>query len=283
MVNVSDLAAGKMVSLIPAQKRALVMNLKGAPKDKLANNYFERLRQLLSGSRDAKDNQYQRLGEKEIDGKRTLGFRYDSPVASVTLWGDPKTGTPVRIENLWSGIPRTEVVMSHFEINIDLKESLFDATPPPDYKVQSIDADASEPREQDLLQAFKACSDMGAGEFPDTLDTAGITKLIIKYATSHGKDFSDETVQKLMKESIKIGRGFQFAMELPESADAHYAGKGVKRDAKDRPIFWYRPAGAKQYRVLYADLTFRDAEKPPQVAGAIRIDKASKMTKGAKG
>jgi len=124
---------------------------------------------------------------------------------------------------------------------------------------------------------------MGAGEFPDTLDTAGITKLIIKYATSHGKDFSDETVQKLMKESIKIGRGFQFAMELPESADAHYAGKGVKRDAKDRPIFWYRPAGAKQYRVLYADLTFRDAEKPPQVAGAIRIDKASKMTKGAKG
>jgi hypothetical protein len=28
---------------------------------------------------------------------------------------------------------------------------------------------------------------------------------------------------------------------LPESAYATYAGKGVKRDAKDRPIFWYKP------------------------------------------
>jgi hypothetical protein len=106
-------------------------------------------------------------------------------------------------------------------------------------------------------------------EFPDTLDTAGISKLVIKFATSRGKDFSEETVQQLMKDSIKIGRGFQFAMELPESADAHYAGRGVKRDAKDRPIFWYRPKGGKTYRVLYADLTLRDSLDAPRVVGGM--------------
>jgi outer membrane lipoprotein-sorting protein len=282
MVNVSDLTTGRMVSLMPGKKKALVMNLKGAPKDKLANNYFERLRELLSGNRDAKDNQYQRLGGKEIDGRRAVGFRFDSPVATVTLWGDPKTGTPLRIENVWSGIPRSEVVMTHFEINVDLKESLFDLTPPADYKVQSFDVDASQSREQDLVGAFKSCSDIGGGEFPDTLDTASVSKLIIKYATNRGKDFSDDTVQQLMREAIKIGRGFQFAMELPESADAHYAGKGVKRGVKNRPIFWYKPDGAKEYRVLYADLTFRDASGAPQVAGAARIEKASKTIRPTK-
>jgi outer membrane lipoprotein-sorting protein len=284
MVNVSDLTVGKMVSLMPAQKRAMVMtvkDLKRAPRDKFANNYFERLRDLLS-TRDAKDTQYQRVGEMEIDGKRAVGFRYDSPIATVTLWGDPKTGTPLRIENVWSGIPRTQAVMSHFEINVTLDESLFDVTPPADYKVQAIEVDASKSREQDLVKALKICSEIGSGAFPDALDTASISKLVIKYATSPGRGFSDDKVQQLMKDSIEIGRGFQFALELPESADAHYAGKGVARGAKDRPIFWYRPKEGKPYRVLYADLTFRDEANAPKVPGATRIERASKMNKRKK-
>jgi hypothetical protein len=57
-------------------------------------------------------------------------------------------------------------------------------------------------------------------------------------------------MQKLMKDSFKIGRGFQFALSLPASAQAHYAGKGVKKDTKDRPIFWYLPEGSARYRVI---------------------------------
>ena len=68
------------------------------------------------------------------------------------------------------------------------------------------------------------------------------------------------------------------ALELPPAADAHYAGKGVKRDTKDRPIFWYRSAETKKYRILYADLTVRDAETAPQVEGARRIERASKTS-----
>jgi outer membrane lipoprotein-sorting protein len=281
MVNISDFQAGKMVSIMPEQKKVMVMNLKGAPQNKLAKSHFAQLRELLAGARNAKEDKYERLGEKEIDGKKAVGFRYDSPADTVTLWGDPATGAPVRIESVWGGLPHTETVMSHFEINVELKESLFDTTPPEGYKVQSLDVDASATREEDLIKAFEACSDISGGEFPETLDTAGVTNLIIKYTAAKIKDkqdVSDEQMQELMKQSIAIGRGFQFVVTLPESADTHYAGKGVKRGTKDRPIFWYRPEGAKKYRVLYADLSILDADAAPRVEGARRIEKASKTS-----
>jgi outer membrane lipoprotein-sorting protein len=279
MVNISDFQAGKMVTVMPEQKKVMVMNLKGAAQNKMAKSHFAKLRELLAGARDAKEDKYERLGEKEIDGKKAVGFRYDSPADTVTLWGDPATGAPVRIESVWGGLPHTETVMSHFEINVELKESLFDTTPPEGYHVQSIDVDASAFREDDLVKALRTCSEISGGEFPETLDTAGVTRLIIKYTSDQikdKKDVSDEQMQELMKQSIAIGRGFQFALMLPETADARYAGKGVKRDTKDRPIFWYRSEETKKYRVIFADLSVRDAESAPQIEGAKRIEKASK-------
>jgi outer membrane lipoprotein-sorting protein len=283
-VNISDFQAGKMVSIMPEQKKVMVMNLKGGPQNKMAKSHFAQLRELLAGARDAKEDKYERLGEKEIDGKKAVGFRYDSPADTVTLWGDPATGMPVRIESVWGGLPHTETIMSHFEVNVELKESLFDTTPPAGYKVQSLDVDASATREEDLVKAFRECSDISGGDFPETLDTAGITKLIIKYTAEKIKnktDVSDEQMQELMKQSIAIGRGFQFVVTLPETADAHYAGKGVKRDTKDRPIFWYKLEEAKKYRVIYADLSTHDADAAPNIEGARRIEKASKTSKPA--
>ena len=74
-----------------------------------------------------------------------------------------------------------------------------------------------------------------------------------------------------MTDALKIGRGFQFALSLPATAKAHYAGKGVKKDTKDRPIFWYLPEGAKRYRVIDATLTVRDSEEAPSVEAALPV------------
>jgi outer membrane lipoprotein-sorting protein len=282
VINIFDFSAGKIVSLMPAEKKAMVMKLTGEPKKQTANdNYFERLRELLSNNRDAKEDQYKQIGEREINGQRAIGFRFDSPASMVTLWGDPATGQPVRIETLWNGLPRTEVTMTDFEVNVDLKESLFDLTLPPDYKGQSMDVDASAPVEKDLVQAFRACSELSGGEFPEALTTAAIMNLVAKFAAKRGKDLSDTDVQQFMKQSITIGRGFGFVLALPVAADAHYAGKGVKLDAKDLPIFWYKLQGTDKYRVIYADLSATDADAAPQVAGAVRIEKAGKTARPA--
>ena len=63
-------------------------------------------------------------------------------------------------------------------------------------------------------------------------------------------------------------RGLRFILALPPDADAHYAGKGVKLGAANTPIFWYHPKDAKKYRVIYADLSVREAAAPPNVPNA---------------
>ena len=41
--------------------------------------------------------------------------------------------------------------------------------------------------------------------------------------------------------------------------------KGSSSAQADKPIFWYRPTNGKKYRVIYADLSVRDAAAPPNV------------------
>jgi hypothetical protein len=278
MVNIADWKAGTIVGLNPAQKTATVMKLKGADKAKGAMDLFEQMRGLLAGTLKSGTEEYAELGEKVIDGRRAVGFRLDSPLVTLTLWGDPATGAPLVIETVYSGVPRTAATMKDFELNVDLKESLFDLTPPAGYKIQSFEVDASPPREEELASALRIMSEMAEGRFPDTLDTAGIMKSMIGYITKQmveNKEATSEQTQQMMETSMKIGRGINFALELPPSADAHYAGKGIKRDAPDAPIFWYKPAGKEKYRVLFADLAFRDAEQAPQVPGAVPVRKSA--------
>jgi hypothetical protein len=63
----------------------------------------------------------------------------------------------------------------------------------------------------------------------------------------------------------RVQRGLSFAIRLSPNADAHYVGKGVSFGAADTPIFWYRPKDSKNYRVIYADLSVRDSDTPPNV------------------
>ncbi|MFC1558747.1 hypothetical protein ACFL40_05285 [candidate division KSB1 bacterium] len=61
-----------------------------------------------------------------------------------------------------------------------------------------------------------------------------------------------------IKKSIQSGMLF-FAQMKPEN-DWHYAGKGVKMGAADKPICWWKPDGAEKYRVIYGDLKIRDVD-----------------------
>ena len=108
---------------------------------------------------------------------------------------------------------------------LTLDESLFSIEPPAGYTVQTVQVDASQPMEKDLIT------------------------LLRQYST-------------LMNNA------------LPE-ADAHYAGKGVSLGAPGTPIFWYRPKDAKKYRVIYADLSVREADTPPDVSKAQPVPAAS--------
>jgi hypothetical protein len=135
------------------------------------------------------------------------------------------------------------------------------------------------PGEQDLINAFKLCSEISKGEFPDTPSQAGRIFFFAKHTRDRWKNPSDDEMKQLVNKMGSISRGFDFAWALPESADAHYAGKGVKQGTVDRAIFWYRSEGSKRCRVIYADFSIKDADQPPQVSGAERLRQTSKASK----
>ena len=144
-------------------------------------------------------------------------------------------------------------------MNPDIDESMFNLDPPTGYKVVNIQIDLSPLTEKDLTETLRLCGEL-YGAFPDTLNLQAIGEI--------GKRLPEKDGHKTYGLGLLALRGFGFAVELPPEADAHYAGKGVSRGAADVPIFWYRPKDGKKYRVIYADLSVREAVRPPSVPNA---------------
>lgn len=272
VVNISDFDQAKMVSLDPKHKRMTVMTLANLPKEKLPQNFFAQLQSQLLDAREKPSAAREPLGEKEIDGHRVVGYRVTNPAQVLTVWGDPATGLPVRIESDTKLIPKVKTVWTHFEFNIPVKASLFSMMPPAGYTVVDVPVDVSPPTENDLIATLRQYAQMTGGTFPDAFDTPStmrfVQKLMTKLGVKQQQEPSPEQQRELMETILKLNRGFMFALQLPPEADANYAGKDVKRDSPDTPMFWYRPKGTKQYRVIYADLSVREAATPPSVANA---------------
>ncbi len=138
--------------------------------------------------------------------------------------------------------------------------------------------------EEDLIDTFRYYCKLSGGPFPDSLDLASISQIVEKkYGLEKGQKPSEKQIQERMQEMTKSQPGLMqdimefsqnfhtgstFVVSLPPEADAHYAGKGVSLGAVDTPIFWYRPKDSKKYRVIYADLSVREADTPPNVPNA---------------
>ncbi len=124
-------------------------------------------------------------------------------------------------------------------------------------------------RTGDYPKDLTELTDLNGGAFPESLDMRSMMQIVAeKFVPGMGGKPNEEQMQKMVEAQKKLQRGLMFAVVLPPEADAHYAGKGVSLGAAETPIFWYRPKDAKQYRVIYADLSVREAETPPSVPDA---------------
>ncbi|MGE0759127.1 MAG: outer membrane lipoprotein carrier protein LolA, partial [Pirellulaceae bacterium] len=250
-INIADWQAGKMIGLDPINKQATVFNLVNVPAESrrtMQMNQFEVIRESMREAMANPDKKIEQLGEKQLDGRRVVGVRFLTGPQPMTLWADPRTNLPVRIEATMAGPPQTEVVMSNYEFNVDLDESLFRVAVPEGYQVVQADVDASPPGERDFLAALRLGTKL-AGEFPGGLDSAAIAMYVAQYLAKQGMEKGKGPSKTQMDELLRIARGFQFIATLPPESEAHYAGAGVPVGDADRAIFWYRPAGSSMYRV----------------------------------
>ncbi len=276
VVTISDWSAHKSISLDPKTMRATVFSLRNLP-DELKNgmrdgNWFEGVRQTLRVATKDPNAKVTSLGEKQFDGRTLVGARIEVPGMPMTFWSDPVTQLPVRIESTMAGPPKTEIVMTNFEFNIELDKSLFSLETPNGYTVADVNVDLSPPSESELVTALRMCTEVSNGEFPSGFDAFSMGKYAATYIHKKGLDKKEATTEQF-QETIKIARGFQFVLMLPKEADAHYARAGAKYGDAERAVLWYKPTGSDKYRVIFADLSVREANEMPTVADAIRLSK----------
>ncbi len=279
----------KILFLDTKEKRAGITEFVNRPKDVSSRNWFADLQMYLRKARDDSKVKREALGEKQIDGHPAVGYRLTMPDRMIILWGDPKTGLPIRIEERFASpdperfvaergsTAKSAMTMTDFVFNVPLDESLFSFEPPAGYTVLRGEMDTSEPGEKDLVEALRCYSDLFGGAFPDSFAINDkvmnpvMERIFARkgWKLTKGTKPSQEQQKALLETLSRIGRGFAFAGEKQASdTNAHYAGKGVSLGTPNRAIFWYRPKDAKKYRVIYADLSIRDAETPPNVSGA---------------
>ncbi len=265
-VNISDWEEGKIVGLDPHNKRATVFNLVGLSDEKReqirkSGNQFEAMRELLNRASTDPEIRIEKLGSKVVD----------NGVSPMTVWADRISKLPVRIESTMPGPPRTKVVMTHYEFDVDLDDALFSLDVPEGYELSENEMDVTPANESDFLDSLRMACDIEDGQFPDSIDTVGLSNLAAKFVRKMGigKEGPDK---EQMQRVIKLTRGLSFVSGLSADTEAHYAGRGAKLNEKERIVFWYRPEGKEaSYRVIHADLTVSAASVAPMLPDAIRV------------
>jgi outer membrane lipoprotein-sorting protein len=284
-IQIMDGQKDKVLSLIPATKTAIVIELKNLPPDRENpfGNSFKGLRDLVIDAQSGKTLNAERLGVETIDGRPAEGFRIQTGSHEVTIWADPKTVLPVRFEQRSTTGPEGRTVMTDFQVDVELDESLFSLEIPSDYTLQqTTQLDLAANPINYLAETLQLAAEVNDGVFPAELrGDNGIDgifrrsalalgqKMAERFAARDGKN-SPAVYQKVATElAMKIGGTFGFLSALSAANnDWHYDGKDVKLNTPDRAIFWFkRHKESTSYYVLYADLSVKEvpAEKAPKV------------------
>ncbi len=143
-----EMSNGDVVVLNPKQGRCLQLKVK--EKKAVLGTVFPRQKtSLFQKLRKIHKDPIKRLPDREIDGKRAIGFlvvleETEFPSGTeASVWVDPHTRLPVRLEmNEISSAggnpaPGPMIVMDEIVFDRQLDESLFDTTPPAGYTVDS--------------------------------------------------------------------------------------------------------------------------------------------------
>ena len=260
-IMISDQQQGTMVTLMPAEKKAIVMEMENVPEEQKGKvNMFHAIRDLIQ---QADNESVEFLGRQKVDGVNVVGYRIEQPLMKMTIWADAKTLLPIQIEYSMGKMMGTEgtMTMSDIVFGVELDESLFEI--PDGYSAQTVKYDASMPSEEDFIQSLRLWTEATGGKFPSELNMKTILGEYMKvymekvgFNIKKSSDMSDPKFQEFMQTYTKVTRGMTFGMAY--TLDGHYAGKDVKFGDAGTPIFWYCPKGSDTYRVIYGDLNVKD-------------------------
>jgi len=174
----------------------------------------------------------------------------------------------VRVESTTTSGPAGHTVLTDFQVDVDLDKELFSLELPTGYTVQqTVQLDLSKDPISYLAETLKLTAEVNDGVFPPTLrGDDGIDGILMRSplklakAMGTGVNSPQQSRDLGIKLSMSLGATFGFLDAITaEQNDWHYAGKDVKLNAPNQPIFWLRRHKASEtYQVLYADLSLKE-------------------------
>lgn len=244
LVMILDLDNKKMLALDTHGKTAGYVDL-GEVGDK-TQNYIEAVRKIIVELQNGLD--IEKLPERQIDGKKAIGFKGGNAREKLTIWADPKTALPIRIE---LEIGQMCIIFKNFEFDPQIEEISMDV--PPGYTLDEAQFDLSNATEQDLAESLRIWAEIILdGTFPDAIGTDHFMKQVAVLGHKIPQlDIPDSEKEQL---GFKFGKGMIFLQKFEFGGKWRYVGKGVKLGDAEKPIFWYQPEGSEKYRVIYGDL-----------------------------
>jgi len=257
-ITVIDWNQNKGITLLPPKREYIDFEASNYQHDPAQDPF-----RVVEKLRNLPDEADEVLGEKEIDGRLLQGFRVTQGDMINTVWIDSQTEQLVRVEIEYANSPGMNTIMTDFQFNIELDDSLFSLAPTEGYTPMEVKADISTVTEEDLIAYLQMWSTWTKdGTFPPTFNPIELPKVTAEMI-KQGKFGEGETSQQQQQaEAMQMYRGIMFVTQLPAESNWRYAGENVKYGDNQTPIFWYQPAGSQTYRVIYGDLSVKDV--PPE-------------------
>ena len=253
LVTIVDASQGKQLTLDSKNKTALLLEGKApeGPLGAAAGGLVENLRQLTEG--DAKH-----VGDKAIGGIQSRGYLVKNKKlgSEMTVWVNPETRLPIQIDAS-DRVQGKEIkcTMSDFQIDPKVDDALFRMTPPEDYTLRKGESNALEMDEKTFLNPEKATvallrifADRRGGALPKRLDD---------FSEFNEKHKVGEIPDAKQLQLVHALTRFMVATRTLKGGFG-YRSEGVKLGDADKILFWYRPEGATEYRVIFGDLHVSD-------------------------
>ncbi|MHC4166501.1 MAG: hypothetical protein ACYSWQ_06050 [Planctomycetota bacterium] len=254
-----DLEQQKMLTLEHDKKTAVTIELAGLEG---VENYLQRLQNLVVKLQESSDFSVDNEGLQEIDGIEYVVFVAQGNDQTITIWADPETAVPARIEHK---TPNMQIACENMQFDIELDEARFSMEVPEGYVTRDAGIDFKDSSESSFVETLRIWAEIiEDGHFPESIALEDVVKMGPKFG--QGMKRAGLTEEQQIEIATRWGQGFVFIRFFKGQGEWHYAGQGVKLGDAGKAIFWYQPQDSETWRVIYGDLRVEDvaAENLPQ-------------------
>jgi hypothetical protein len=251
MTMIIDLDSENMLVLDSEAKTAVYADIEGDLGNR-TRSYIRFVRQII---KQLQDGQVEELGEQMIDGRKAIGFVGRGHNEEVTIWADPQTAIPIRIDvQIGQDLG---FIMKNFEFDVDVDELLVSMDVPDGYTLKKTDMNLGNASEEDFVESLRIWADViNDGTFPDAIGTTNAMEEMPTLIQKLGE--MKVTEEEGTRIGVTFGKGMLFHQILESNSKWQYTGGGVKLGDASKVVFWYQPQGSSTCRVIYGDLSVKD-------------------------